>query len=371
MTETVRMDVEELLVDPSRFAVRSVPVDEAQVDQLVLAIEAGETLRPLVVAPASDPLAAWYACPRHWVRQQRVAHAGRERDTPYSRLPLEPAAVLLDGVARYWAHRRAGAREVAVIVTPPVATPTEVLARALALNLRNSCQVDETGLRRTFERLWLGRPPKASHEHWAPTDEALPLNLVADLLGRSTAWCGAMIRYAKVTYRLGLDLGMRKSVALSRLPEEEWRRRVFDYQDRLKLYSPIDEYGGPRLTLAAVPDMSARELERMVEQVWLLDDDGDEFEAPSGPPGGRRPVEPAEPAPAVAVAEPPRAVYQGELPLDWSAEAERVREVARLRERLAPEQAYELCVALAGVVSELMPLWEGLRRQARRGGYDV
>lgn len=58
MTETVRMDVEELLVDPSRFAVRSVPVDEAQVDQLALAIEAGETLRPLVVAPASDPLAA-------------------------------------------------------------------------------------------------------------------------------------------------------------------------------------------------------------------------------------------------------------------------------------------------------------------------
>lgn len=354
------IDVEALLVDPSRFGPRAVAVDEAQVHRLALALADGEELPPLVVAPAADPLAEWYACPRHWTRQQRVNWAGRERDTPWSRLPLEPVAVVIDGVARYWAHRAAGTKQVPVVMDTAVCTPTEVLARACALNLRNSRQLGDPDLRETFTRLWLGRPVKGSHERWRPDPEALTLTAVADLFGRSVSWCSAMQRYCKVTYSLGgLDLGLRKSVALARLEAERWRPFVFDYADRLALHVLLDEWGGATAMLATVPQMSAADLDRLIEAE--LNDE----EAAALRRRRQKPAKPATPAPEEG------RWFQGELTLDWSEPLSELRRYYTVLDELSPSQAAEVARAVGPLVEDSTRIWQRAREIARRGGIEV
>lgn len=351
---------EDLLVDPSRFGPRAVPVDEAQVHRLAQALADGEALPPLVVAPAADPLADWYACPRHWTRQQRVNWAGRERDTPWSRLPLEPVAVVIDGVARYWAHRAAGTKRVPVVMEPPVATATEALARACALNLRNARQLGDADLRETFARLWLGRPVKSSHERWRPEAEALTLTAVADLCGKSVGWCSAMQRYCKVVYALGgLDLGLRKSVALARLEAERWRPFVYDYADRLALHVLLDEWGGATPMLATVPQMSAADLDRLIEAE--LNDE----EASAARRRRAKPAQPATPAPEKGK------WFQGELQLDWSEPLSELRRYYTVLDELSPRQAADVARAVGPLVEDSTRIWERAREIARRGGIEV
>lgn len=352
--------LEQVLVDPGRFSPREVPVDPAQLEAMREALQAGETLPPLRVALPSDPLPEWWGCPKGWSQKQRAGWMAQEAKRPWCRLPIRPDAVLVDGLTIYWALREAGRKvHPCEVLDQPVATEADVLARALQANFRNARRLSDGDLRRTFERLWLGRPVAESHERWTPGADALDVEALAATLGRSSGWVAGMQLYSRVTYAVGLDLGLRKATLLGRLEEADWRPLVWDH-GQLRIHFLLDELYAPREATATVPEMGSGDLSRIVERLLLQMSEGQ------------------APAPREAAERPERAeaTYQdGVLPLDWGDQVQPALDLFRtirpLAKQLSPEQAYQFCIATAPLVAEILPAFEEAKRIAKRAGYEV
>ena len=344
----ITIKLADLLVDPTRFSPRATPIDDALLQQLEEALAHGETLPPLRVAPIDDDEATWSGCKQHWQQQAKAAHAALERRRPNSNLPLTPKFVLIDGLSRYWALRAAEVTEAEVEQDPrPVTTPAEVLARATQANFRNARRLDDNDLRTVFARLWLGRAVRDTHENWKPGVGAMTLASIAGVLERSEGWCTQMCGYLRVTYRIGLDLGIRKSALLGRLAEAYWRDLVWQ-GGALRAHLLLDEHGAPTAEVATIPEMSARQLDWLVKRILGAEARPDL--PPDTTPG----------APGEAGDDGEGDWYQGELPLDWGEPVDRVRGIQAYLDRLSPAQAKELRVAMAPLYIETVAVYKRL-----------
>lgn len=326
MGEALLLPVEALLVDPSRFSPRAVAVEAEQLDQLAGVLAEGGELPPLRVARPAEATAEWCGCPQHWSQQRRAAYQARGRSIPHAVYPIAPEAVLIDGLARYWAYRECGAKQVPVVFDEaPVTGVSDVLARALEANSRHGRRLADADLRATFCRLWLGREPKASHERWTPAEGALPVLEIAARLGRTETWCADMIRVARVVYTVELPLSNRAARAIGRLEPGAWRGFVWTWDDELRVHPIVDERGVPTGDLATVPQMGARDVERLVETVLK--------QLPGVEPAGGRRQPSAEPRPEL-VEDNGQMIL--EFDCDLVAPATEVRRVLEVVDRLSP-----------------------------------
>lgn len=360
MGEAVLLPVELVLVDPSRFSPRSVALDAEQVDQLARLLADGVELPPLRVARPVEATAEWCGCPQSWSQQRRAAYQARGRAIPHAVYPIAPEAVLIDGLARYWAFRERGAKQVpAVYDESPVAGVAEVLARAWAANARHGRRLTDADVREAFCRLWLGRPPKASHERWTPGEGALPVGEIAQRLGRTETWCAEMIRVARVVYAVGLELSHRAARSIGRLEPTEWRGLVWTWADELRVHPIVDERGVPTGDLATVPGMSGRDVERLIEAMLKR--------LP-----GERDLTPQPPSRDGKGESEPPAEDNGQLILefecDLAAPQSEVRRVLDVVDRLAPKLLLEVYGPLTQLQAETTIACHRARARLRAAG---
>lgn len=360
MGETALLAVEALLVDPSRFSPRVTKVDAEQLDQLAGVLAEGGELPPLRVARLLDSTAEWCGCPQSWSQQRRAAYQARGRAIPHAVYPIAPEAVLIDGLARYWAFRERGAKQVPVTFDDAPATGVaDVLARALEANSRHGRRLADADLRTTFCRLWLGREPRASHERWTPAEGALPATEIAQRLGRTETWCADMIRVARVVYTVGLELSCRAARAIGRLEPGDWHGFVWTWDDQLRTHPVVDERGVPTGDLATVPAMSARDVERLVEAVLKQ------------LPGAALPAEPpSRGAPGESARQPTEPSGQYILEFEWDAltPAAEVRRVLDVVDRLAPALLLDVYGPLQQLQAETTIACQRARARLRAAG---
>ena len=354
--ELLTVPLANLLVDPGRFSTRAQPIDEDHLQGLIESLAAGELLPPLRAARIEDAHREWSGCAGLHTQRALALWGLRERETPWSRLPLAPDLVVYDGLTRYWAHHAAGATTVEVLVDADVVIdPIEVLARHIEANLRNGRNLTPSDLRRGFERLWLGREPRDAYEQFKPGPGALPLGEIARLMNRTPSWATGMVAWCEVCYALRpLSLPKTGAVQWARLDRGAWRTHAY-LGEGPRPYPVIDERGAPTATTKTIFEMSAREIERLVDSLLgqervPLPDVGAAFTTPSDDAGGQF-------------------AFAWD---DFDFQAPRIDRLAELRGyvgQLAPQQAYEWAGRLAPAVSTITKTYTALKARAAEGGY--
>ena len=356
----VSYELDQLRVDPAQCSPRSVPVDPDFVARLV---DSGRNaIEPLRVVCLADPWAAWASCPEHTNKAEREQYLQDAQAAPFTQRPLQPAAVLVDGLSRFWALRALGVKRWPCVVEPePISAPAELRLLALKANWRNPRALTDGCLRETFALLWLGRPVKASHETWKPTQEAvlaglaLPTPRIAEALGRSETWCSDMRSYCMVHQALGLDLGYDRSRRFAKLPCEQWPRQAWE-GDALRLHCLDGQW-------LDVTSMTAGQLERLVASVTK----GEQPPRGTGVP----PVDQRRDAEATEPAASPTGQYLMDFDEDLKTPAQTLGHLADLAPQLHKDVLIDRWPYVCQAASDAVRARDAVRRSLKSQGVEV
>ncbi|MBI2299572.1 MAG: hypothetical protein HYU66_11640 [Armatimonadetes bacterium] len=357
---TVPVQLDQLLVDP-RLSPRRVPVDEDYLDRLSEVLAEGGELPPPKIAFVGDRTAPWCSCQRaHQKRQLAEWHAESARIAWCQRPPM-PEYVLYDGLTTFWALRRAGVKKaVCELRTDSVADGAEVTCLAAIANGTHGRKLEDADLRVTFARLWLGRAVRETHETWVPGAGGMELGEVARRLGRSEGWATQMRAYCEVHQGIGLDLGVSRSYALSRMPAERWWSFCW-CADNLRLHPLLGEDLVPLFeSHQPVTRLSREQIERHVQAAST---------SPPGPLSASREGESDTGQGTLPLGS--ERFYDGQLPLSgWDEYRGWARTLFDAAPRMSPDQVKQAREAFQPAYLDTCHAWRRLGEEARRLGLE-